>query len=95
VAGRLRVGPFILDGQLLYGKYRSVDGLNKYQQKVGADIPGGTELLWYRAAARVQPPGSPVSFGLSAERRRWATWLDDLHRSASWTSAGLDVRSEF
>jgi len=95
LAGRLRFGPFRFDGLLLYGQYRSQDGCNRWQEKVTADIPGGTELLRARGGIQVEPPGSPIAVGYSTEYRRWKTWLDYLHRRADISTSGLYISADF
>lgn len=94
VAGTVLAGPLRLEGSLGYGRYRSIEGWDKWEN-ITADLPGGTELLRYRAGAQVQPEGSPVAVGLSGEVRRWRTWLGDRQGKATVRSAGLAVTAHF
>ena len=95
LSGRLRLGPLRLDGLLVYGQYRSQDGLNRWQEKVEHDTKGGTELLRYRYGLQIQPPCSPMAMGISNEVRLWKTWLDYLHRRARVDTWGMYFTADF
>ena len=95
VSARLQVGPLLLRGSLLAGRYRSIEGWDKWPEKITVDAPGGTELLRYRASAGIKPHGSPITIGVSTEARRWRSWLARIHRRATVESMGLAVMAEF
>ncbi len=93
--GRLAVGPLRLAAAVLYGKYRSQDGLERQPEKMTVDVPAGAEVLSYRGSLRVQPPELPLELGVSAEMRRWGSWVGDHHRSTRMLSRGLQISMRF
>jgi hypothetical protein len=95
LSGRLELGPLQLRGGLFYGRYRSEEGNNRWQERITIDTPCGTQLLQYHGDLQLRPPGSPVAFGVGASVRDWKIWVGEIRRSAHVLSRGFQVSARF
>lgn len=78
----LVAGPFRAEGDLYYGRYRSQEGLGRWQEKITIDVPAGTEVVMLRGSLEVRPPGSPIAFGVQSSLRRWQSWVGETQGRA-------------
>lgn len=88
-----RVGAFKLSGNVVFGRYRSQEGLNRWQERITVDVPARTDYLSYDARAQVTLPETAVSVGGSFSVRRWHTSVGGFRRRAHARTLGgqLDV----
>jgi hypothetical protein len=89
------LGPVEFDGSLFLGRWRSQEGLNRWQERITLDVPARTDLVWYRASARVRPGRWPVSFGASLQLRRWNTSIGEVRRHERSLVRGVEARFRF
>lgn len=83
-SGRLRgsvgLGPLELSGRVLYGNYESIEGLDRFQERVTRDVHGNEQVLEAGAWASVRV-ASLVEIGVGvSERRRWSSLGDVSYR---------------
>lgn len=95
LSGRIQVGPFKLRGGLFYGRYRSQEGLNRWQERITIDVPAGSEFLEYDGSFQVEPLGLPVAVGVSTSLRRWNTWVGETTQYARALSWGGELTVRF
>jgi hypothetical protein len=95
VEAEVTIGPLELDGSLFLGRWRSQQGLNRWQERITLDVPAGTDLVWYRGAARVRPGRWPLSVGALLELRRWNTSIGEVERAQQSLLRGAELRFRF
>ncbi len=79
---RLRWGPLQLSGEVFYGRYRSQEGNNRWQERLTIDPVARTRYLQYRAGAQWQIPQTSVALGVSTSVRDWDTSVEEFRRRA-------------
>lgn len=89
------IGPLELDGAVFLGRWRSQEGLNRWQERITVDVPAGTDLVWYRASARVRPGRWPVSIGAGLQLRRWNTFIGEVVRHERSLVRGVEASFRF
>jgi hypothetical protein len=90
-----RLGPLLLRGDVFLGRYRSTEGLNRWQERITVDVPAGTDFLSYRASAHVRPGSLPLSVGASLELRRWNTFIGEVTESREALIRGAELQVRF
>jgi hypothetical protein len=95
LSGKLKLGPFRLNGGLFYGKYWSQEGLERHPDRLTVDAPAEASLLVARGSVGVQPPGLPATFALSSRLRRWDSEVDGSRRQARALERGVGLTVGF
>lgn len=95
VEAEVTLGPLELDGSLFLGRWRSQEGLNRWQERISLDVAAGTNLVWYRASARVRPGRLPLTVGANLELRRWSTFIGEVERDERSLVRGVEARFRF
>lgn len=88
-SARLRLGPLRLDGDFLFGRYWSQDGLERHPRKMTVDAPAEGRVLWLRGSAGIQPPDLPVAVGVASGVRRWDSEVGGYRRRARAVERGF------
>lgn len=95
VSGKIDLGPFRLHGATFYGKYRSQDGLNRFQERITVDVPLRTNVLHVRAGLQLRPTKLPLSLGISAEARRWESRAGEFRAREHVLTRGFEASLRF
>lgn len=66
--GSLRAGAALLSFDHAFGAYRSIEGLDRFQERISRDLTGSERLSQSGATLAIEPEGSPVRFFSSVER---------------------------
>jgi hypothetical protein len=91
----LEAGPFRAQGDLYYGRYRSEEGLGRWQERVTLDAPAGTQVVLLRASLDVRPPGSPIAVGAQSSARCWESWVGEAFGRAQVLTHVLRLSATF
>jgi hypothetical protein len=91
----VEAGPFRVQGDLYYGRYRSEEGLGRWQERVTLDAPAGTQLVAARASLEVRPPGSPIAVGAESSARYWESWVGEAFGRAQVMTHALRLSATF
>jgi hypothetical protein len=71
VTAKLAWGPFCADFKLMYGAYRSQDGLDRHPEQLTRDVPATGDVLRYEGSLGVAPaPELNLAFELGVRRFR-------------------------
>jgi hypothetical protein len=91
----LEAGPFRAQGDVYYGRYRSEEGLGRWQERVTLDAPAGTQVVMLRASLDVRPPGSPIAVGAQSSARYWESWVGEAFGRAQVLTHVLRLSASF
>jgi hypothetical protein len=71
VGAKLSLGPLRAGFELLYGAYRSQDGLDRHSERLSVDVPATGDVLRYTGSVGIAPtPAVSVAFELGVRRFR-------------------------
>jgi hypothetical protein len=71
VGAKLSLGPLRAGFELMYGVYRSQDGLDRHPEQLTVDVPAQGDVLRYTGALGIAPtPNASVAFEMGVRRFR-------------------------
>jgi hypothetical protein len=64
----LRLHALLLSGEINWGRYQSIEGLDRFQEQITRDLPGTEALDERRVVVALEPPGAPLRAYAGVER---------------------------
>jgi len=71
----LRFHALRLSGEYNWGRYQSIEGLDRFQEQITRDLPGSEALDERRFTLAIEPPGAPIRAYAGIERSAHASHL--------------------
>jgi hypothetical protein len=71
----LRLYAARLFAELGRGGYRSIQGIDRFQERITRDLPGKERLAEQRAGVAIEPPGTMLRFNGQFEKFSHESWL--------------------
>jgi hypothetical protein len=88
VMAKASLGPLRASFELLYGAYRSQDGLDRHPEQLSVDVPVTAEVLRYQASLGVAPSPA-VTLALELGVRRFHSNVDGFELTTRAVERGL------
>lgn len=88
VMAKASLGPLRAGFELLYGAYRSQDGLDRHPEQLSVDVPVTADVLRYHGSLGVAP-SSAVTVALEVGVRRFRSKVDGFELTARAVERGL------
>jgi hypothetical protein len=94
LAAKLSLGPLRAEFELLYGAYRSQDGLDRHAEQLTVDVPATGDVLRYTGSLGVAP-APPVSVAFEMGVRRFRSNVGGFELTARAVQRGIIARWVF
>jgi hypothetical protein len=95
VRARLRLGAFRAGFELKYATYQSLDGRDRFQERVTNDVHASGDVLRYAGTLGVAPGAGSVSIALQLGGRRFRSRVGEFARTASAVERGVSATWTF
>jgi len=92
---RLALGAWRAGFDLKYAAYQSLDGLDRFQERVTADVHASGDVLRYRGSLGVAPGAGAVNIALEVGGRQFRSRVGDFQRTASAIERGVSATWTF
>ena len=94
LAASLAFGPLCAGFDVMYGRYRAQDGLDRHQEQLTVDVPASGDVLRYAGSLGIAP-GARVSVGFELGVRRFRSNVGGFARTARAVQRGFSATWAF
>jgi uncharacterized protein DUF3943 len=93
LSGEVRLYAARIFAEVALGSYRSIQGMDRFQEEITRDVAGSERLDERRAGFSLEPPGTPLRFYAQLDRVSHVSWLGgqmgERYERRSLLGAGL------